>query len=277
MALAWDRHQDHKPSRIPVPVSSIAPQLPELERGAVAQERDGPQAPEKNLTRRVSMLPIPSPRVRSVVYRPAPPALRRLAHGKARKLYHPSIGWQTKPSDVRGLMMSRPKPRPAVDVFKDVVLNLSWDDCPVGEGTDGTVPSAQTTAAEILYLAEALVRPRRRQMREEEKMANFERERRERVGQTLVLVPRRRLPVHLVPAGDYERGGMLNRAKFALVRYKYTTMPIAGLRAQASDSVFFHPGYGSLLAPARERRGFVWIRKCAGTRASQQQQPHNWI
>ena len=85
----------------------------------------------------------------------------------------------------------------------------------------------------------------------------------------LVLVPLWRQPVHLVPAGVYEHG-RLNRPKFALSRYKYSAMPLGGLRAAASDSVFFHPGYGSHLEPAHMRRGFLWIRKGSGSPGGQQ-------
>ena len=113
MALEWFEDAV-KPSRIPVRDSA---------RPMAASSRGRKSA---RLASPGSRIPVRAPRSSSVVRRPvrAPEAKPTAATVRARKPYYPTVGRDTKPCNVRGLLMSRPKPRTAVQVFREVVLNL---------------------------------------------------------------------------------------------------------------------------------------------------------
>lgn len=245
MALGWSESVI-KPSRIPVRDSSRPIAAPS--RGRKAARLASP----------LSRIPVREQRASSVIRRPelaatAPAAKPTATTSRARKPYYPTVGRGTKPCNVRGLLMSRPKPRPAVQVFKEVVLNLRWDQPEV----DST-PSLEV-AKEVEYLGNALAGPRNRPS-EREMNSHFNRVKWALRRQGVIKVPRRRQPIYLVPGGPYELGEKLVRGKHALTQYKYSSHPTHGLNADPSETVFFNPGYYQEAYGAIECHGFVWFR-----------------
>lgn len=245
MALEWTESVV-KPSRIPVR---------DLSRSIAAPSRGRKAA---RLASPLSRIPVREQRASSVIRRPelaatVPAAKLTATASRARNPYYPTVGRDTKPCNVRGLLMSRSKPRPAVQVFKEVVLNLRWDQPEV----DST-PSLEV-AREVEYLGNALAGPRHRPS-DREMNSHFNRVKWALRRQGVIKVPRGRQPIYLVPGGPYELGEKLVRGKHPLTQYKYSSHPTHGLNADPSETVFFNPDYCQEAGGEIECHGFVWFR-----------------
>ncbi|KAF8249226.1 hypothetical protein K440DRAFT_677658 [Wilcoxina mikolae CBS 423.85] len=144
------------------------------------------------------------------------------------------------PAKIRRQLFARPKPRSGVEVFREVVLNLCWEEDPE--------PARTATAldiAEAMYdISNAIRKPHSSKRFSKAQLdANFDcfaREFRE-----LVQVVEDRISRY-----RYEEGAMLPRNQNGLHRFMYEAGYPFGLDVDTKDEVFVHFGYSVGLSPA---------------------------
>ncbi|KAF8535723.1 hypothetical protein BDD12DRAFT_983157 [Trichophaea hybrida] len=144
------------------------------------------------------------------------------------------------PAKIRRQLFARPKPRSGVEVFREVVLNLCWEEGPEPAGT-----ATALDIAEAMYgISNAIRKPHSSKRFSKAQLdANFDcfaREFRE-----LVQVVEDRISRY-----RYEEGAMLPRNQNGLHRFMYEAGYPFGLDVDTKDEVFVHFGYSVGLSPA---------------------------
>lgn len=147
----------------------------------------------------------------------------------------------TDPAKMRRQLLSRPKPRSGVEVFREVVLNLCWEEYPNATGAETALDIGEAMHG----ISNAIRRPQSsKRLSKAQLEANFDHFANEfwNCLHAPVCDP--------ISRYTYEEGAPLPRNQNGLHRFKYEIGYPFGLDEDTKDEVFVHFGYSQGLSPA---------------------------